>query len=104
MTRRAARGLTRADAAYLRSAFGAVPYGVTAVGAIVDGRPVGLAVSSFTAAGVHDIVVLRLRAIEVDHCVTPLVSTAAGSGSSRGDSTTGAKLCPRTTWTSPTRR
>lgn len=33
----------------LRDAFGAFPTGVTVVGAVVDGRPVGMAASSFTS-------------------------------------------------------
>jgi flavin reductase (DIM6/NTAB) family NADH-FMN oxidoreductase RutF len=43
--------MTRArhDPAHLRSVFGAFPTGVTAVAAEIDGRPVGLAASSFTS-------------------------------------------------------
>jgi len=39
----------RLDEAQLRRTFGAFPSGVTAVAAIVDGLPVGLAASSFTS-------------------------------------------------------
>lgn len=37
------------DGALLRSAFGSFPSGVTAVCALVEGRPVGMAASSFTS-------------------------------------------------------
>ncbi len=40
------------DAARLRRAFGCFPSGVTAACAIVDGRPVGMAASSFTSVSV----------------------------------------------------
>lgn len=37
------------DPAWLRRVFGAFPTGVAAVGAVVDGEPLGMAVSSFTS-------------------------------------------------------
>ena len=37
------------DPAHLRRVFGAFPSGVTALAALVDGRPVGMAASSFTS-------------------------------------------------------
>lgn len=37
------------DIAQLRRAFGCFPSGVTAVCAVVDGEPVGMAASSFTS-------------------------------------------------------
>jgi len=40
------------DAAVLRRAFGCFPSGVTAVCAIVDGAPVGMAASSFTSVSI----------------------------------------------------
>ena len=40
---------TTSDPRALRSAFGSFPSGVTAVCALVDGRPVGMAASSFTS-------------------------------------------------------
>ncbi|WP_199865068.1 flavin reductase family protein [Frankia sp. EI5c] len=40
---------TVADTTHLRRVFGACPSGVTAIGAVVDGVPVGLAASSFTS-------------------------------------------------------
>jgi len=41
------------DASQLRRAYGAFPSGVTAVCALVDGAPVGMAASSFTAVSVN---------------------------------------------------
>jgi flavin reductase (DIM6/NTAB) family NADH-FMN oxidoreductase RutF len=41
------------DPALLRAAFGAFPSGVVAVAAQVDGRPVGLAASSFTSVSLE---------------------------------------------------
>jgi flavin reductase (DIM6/NTAB) family NADH-FMN oxidoreductase RutF len=41
------------DAARLRQVFGAFPSGVTTVGAIVDGAPVGMAASSFTSVSLE---------------------------------------------------
>jgi flavin reductase (DIM6/NTAB) family NADH-FMN oxidoreductase RutF len=40
---------TAIDPAHLRRVFGAFPTGVTALAAVVDGRPVGLAANSFTS-------------------------------------------------------
>ncbi len=41
------------DPAELRRVFGAFPSGVTAVAALIDGSPVGLAASSFTSVSLH---------------------------------------------------
>jgi flavin reductase (DIM6/NTAB) family NADH-FMN oxidoreductase RutF len=41
------------DAARLRQAFGCFPSGVTAVCAVAEGRPAGLAASSFTSVSLH---------------------------------------------------
>src|ERR1700676_3719190 len=41
-----------ADSTQLRRAFGCFPSGVTAICALVDGRPVGMAASSFTSVSV----------------------------------------------------
>ncbi|MEY9941738.1 flavin reductase family protein [Streptacidiphilus sp. MAP5-3] len=54
------------DAAALRAVYGAFPSGVTAVAALVEGRPVGLAASSFTSVSL----------------APPLVSVCAGQTSS----------------------
>ena len=42
----------RGDAALLRQVFGCFPSGVTAVCAMVDGQPVGMAASSFTSVSI----------------------------------------------------
>ena len=42
-------GVVRADPAHLRRVFGAFPSGVTTLAAVVGGRPLGMAASSFTA-------------------------------------------------------
>jgi flavin reductase (DIM6/NTAB) family NADH-FMN oxidoreductase RutF len=44
---------TAVDPARLRQAYGCFPSGVTAVCALLDGLPVGLAASSFTSVSVH---------------------------------------------------
>lgn len=43
---------TRGDIALLRQVFGCFPSGVTAVCAVVDGEPVGMAASSFTSVSI----------------------------------------------------
>lgn len=63
MTRSAGEAL---DAAVLRQAFGCFPSGVTAVCAMVDGTPVGMAASSFTSVSMDP----------------PLVSVCVASASS----------------------
>ena len=62
------------EPAVLRSVFGAFPTGVTAVAARVDGQPVGMAASSFTAVSL----------------VPPLVSVCVGAESATWPTLAGA--------------
>jgi flavin reductase (DIM6/NTAB) family NADH-FMN oxidoreductase RutF len=50
-------GSNAIDSAELRRVFGAFPTGVTAVAALVDGRPVGMAASSFTSVSLDPAIV-----------------------------------------------
>ncbi|TMR12771.1 flavin reductase family protein [Nonomuraea turkmeniaca] len=50
---RAPRLAATLDASTLREAFGSFPSGVTAVCGVVDGRPLGMAVSSFTSVSLE---------------------------------------------------
>lgn len=66
------------DPARLRQVFGAFPSGVTAVAAVVDGRPVGLAASSFTSVSLDP----PLVSVCIAHTSTtwPLLRRAARLG------------------------
>lgn len=65
LTTQTKASVTVADSTVLRRAFSAFPSGVTAVCALVDGAPIGLAASSFTSVSLDP----------------PLVSVAFGSAS-----------------------
>ena len=66
------------DAAVLRRAFGAFPTGVTAVAALVDGAPEGIAASSFTSVSLDP----PLVSVCIAHSSTtwPRLSTAPRLG------------------------
>jgi len=66
------------DPARLRRVFGAFPSGVTALAAVVDGRPVGIAASSFTSVSLTP----ALVSVCVAHTSTtwPLLSGAPRLG------------------------
>lgn len=68
----------RLEAAELRRVFGAFPSGITAVAALVDGVPAGLAASSFTSVSLEP----PLVAVCVAHTSTtwPLLRTAERLG------------------------
>ena len=67
-----------ADPAQLRRVFGAFPSGVTAIAALIDGGPVGIAASSFTSVSLDP----PLVSVCIAHSSTtwPLLSGAARFG------------------------
>jgi flavin reductase (DIM6/NTAB) family NADH-FMN oxidoreductase RutF len=66
------------DPVQLRRVFAAFPSGVTAVAALVDGRPVGIAASSFTSVSLRP----ALVSVCIAHASTtwPVLNTAARFG------------------------
>jgi flavin reductase (DIM6/NTAB) family NADH-FMN oxidoreductase RutF len=66
------------DASLLRHVFGAFPTGVTAVAAVVDGEPVGMAASSFTSVSLDP----PLVSVGIAHTSTtwPLLARAERLG------------------------
>lgn len=66
------------DSTYLRRVFGTYPTGVAAIAALVDGQPVGMAISSFTSVSLRP----PLVSVCVAHTSTtwPLLSRATRVG------------------------
>ena len=84
------------DPAHLRRVFGAFPSGVTALAAFVDGRPVGMAASSFTSVSLEP----PLVSVCVAHSSTtwPVLRAAARLGVSvlsAGQERAGRQLAAR---------